>query len=429
MERGVLPSCVVRWSLLAPDSTRSRTTSRCPLWAAIKRGVLPSSVLPWSLLAPDSTRNRTTSRHPFWAATYRGVAPASVVPWSLLAPDSTRNRTISRCPLWAAIKRGVSPTSVWPFSFSAPASSSRSTHLRLPLLAATSKGVFALSFASSKLGLRGWFRCHSSSVSLFCRHATMISRSCSASAGRNSSFTSCTTPRAKLWSSSSGQLSWRSRSWNRVTPICCAKHRFNAFTEASSANSSFSKTASDSPVTAESTSTHGTDIEKRGISVTRKSSWNKMSAWELGIFKTSSTYIKNPGQHVISSTSYLWCTNGAHEASYDRWIWNQKVGCLNRTTTLVTKTPKFFPCRYAFFHGCWSNFRAKQPPSAESHRKLYTFGTTRIRSKCSISSWCGNSVVVKIINLNFASESDFVCEENSGVWTQTWDRERRSICS
>ena len=67
--------------------------------AAIRRGVDPSSVVPRSLLAPDSTRNWTISRCPFSAAMKRGVAPnSSVVPWSLLAPDSTRNRTTSRCP-------------------------------------------------------------------------------------------------------------------------------------------------------------------------------------------------------------------------------------------------------------------------------------------------------------------------------------------
>ena len=78
---------------------------KVPSWAAMKRGVAPSSVVPWSLLAPDSTRNRTTSRCPSPAAMKRGVDPSSVLPWSLLAPDSTRNRTTSRCPSWAAEKR------------------------------------------------------------------------------------------------------------------------------------------------------------------------------------------------------------------------------------------------------------------------------------------------------------------------------------
>ena len=80
--------------------------------------------------------------------------------------------------------------------------------------------------------------------------------SCSASGGRNSTFTSCTTCRVKVWSSSSGQLSWRSRSRNRGRPIFRAKHCFNAFTEAS-AISSLSNKPIDSPVTAETTSSMG----------------------------------------------------------------------------------------------------------------------------------------------------------------------------
>ena len=104
-ERGVDPSSVVPWSLLAPDSTRNRTTSRCPSPAATERGVDPSSVVPWSLLAPDSTRNRTTSRCPSAAAMRRGVDASSVVPWSLLAPDSTRNRTTSRCPFSSCYRK------------------------------------------------------------------------------------------------------------------------------------------------------------------------------------------------------------------------------------------------------------------------------------------------------------------------------------
>ena len=47
---------------------RMRKTSKCPFRRAMERGVAPVSVLPWSLLAPDSTRKRTTSRCPFWAA-------------------------------------------------------------------------------------------------------------------------------------------------------------------------------------------------------------------------------------------------------------------------------------------------------------------------------------------------------------------------
>ena len=166
---------------------------------------------------------------PVSAAMKRGVAPF-ILPWSWLAPDSTRNRTTSRCPFWAAMKRGVSPLSFRPWFWLAPASSSRSTHLRFPFEAAAHNGIIAP--ASSKLGFRGWFRCCSRSLSSFWRHATIISRSWSISGGRNSILTSCTTPGAKVWSSSSGQLSWRSRSRNRGTPICCAKRCFNAFTEA-----------------------------------------------------------------------------------------------------------------------------------------------------------------------------------------------------
>ena len=261
MERGVAPvSSVVCRSLLAPDSTRNWTTSRCPFWAAMKRGVNPSSVVPWSLLAPDSTRNRTTSRCPFWAAIKRGVAPVSVRPWSLLAPDSTRNRTTSRCPCQAAMERGVDPSFVVPWSGLAPASISKDTHLRLPLRDAAHKGVIA--FASSKLGFRGWFKCCSRSLSSFSSHATMMPWSCSLSGSWNSRITRCTTWRVqvwfsiKIWLSSSGMLSWRSRSRKRGRPIFCAKHCFKAFTEPS-AKSTSSKTAIDTPVTAESTSSMG----------------------------------------------------------------------------------------------------------------------------------------------------------------------------
>ena len=276
MKRGVAPSSVVPRSLLAPDSTRSRTTSRCPWWAAIQRGVAPVSVRPWSLLAPDSTRNWTTSRCPFWAAAERGVAPISVVPWSLLAPDSMRNRTTSRCPFRAAMKRGVAPLSFRPWFWLAPASSSRSTHLRFPFEAATCKGVSA--YASAKLGLCGWFKCCSRSLSSFSSHATMISRSCSISGGRNSRITSCTTWRVKVWLSikvwlsSSGQLCWRIRSRKRGTPIFWAKRCFKAFTEPS-AKSTSSITAIDSPVTAESTSSMG-QLSKKAPKVRDKSEYH-----------------------------------------------------------------------------------------------------------------------------------------------------------
>ena len=136
MESGVVPSSVVPWSLLAPDSTRNWTTSRCPWSAAAKRGAIPSSVVPWFVLAPDSTRNWTTSRCPLWAAVKRGVAPVSVLPWSLLAPDSTSNRTTSMCPSWAAMKSGVAPVSVLPWSLLAPDSSSNRTTSMCPSWAA-----------------------------------------------------------------------------------------------------------------------------------------------------------------------------------------------------------------------------------------------------------------------------------------------------
>ena len=152
------------------------------------------------------------------------------------------------------MKRGVAPWFVQPWSLLAPASSNKSIHLRLPLRAAAYSGV--IWFASWKFGLRGLFNCCASSVSSFCSHATMMVRSCSASGGRNSSFTRCTTCIAKFWSSSSEQLSWRSRSRNRGRPIFSAKRCFNAFTEASAISSS-SNTAIDSPVTAESTSSMG----------------------------------------------------------------------------------------------------------------------------------------------------------------------------
>ena len=70
---------------------------------AISRGVVPS-VLPWSLLAPDSTKNRTTWNCPKTAAMSKGVAPSVLRAWSLLAPDSTRNRTTSNLPPAAAHK-------------------------------------------------------------------------------------------------------------------------------------------------------------------------------------------------------------------------------------------------------------------------------------------------------------------------------------
>ena len=235
MKRGVAPSSVVPWSLLAPDSTRNRTVSKCLSWAAMIRGVHPSSVVPWSLLAPDSTRNRTISRCPCWAATIRGVHPSSVVPCSLLAPDSTRNRTVSRCPFWAAIKRGVAPVSIRPLSIAAFASSSRSTQLRLPLEAASYRGV--IWFASWKFGFRGWLRCFSSNMSSFSQHATMISQS-SSPGGQNFWIRSCTTPCGKISSSLSWQVPSMSASWNRGMPSSCAKRCFNDFTEEPAISSS-----------------------------------------------------------------------------------------------------------------------------------------------------------------------------------------------
>ena len=112
----------------------------------------------------------------------------------------------------AAMKRGVAPLSVRPWSWLAPASSSRSTHLRFPFEAATYRGVHW--FASSKLGFVAWFKFCARSLSSFSSHATMMSRLCSASGGRNSRITSCTTVWVKVWSSikvwlsSSAKLSW-----------------------------------------------------------------------------------------------------------------------------------------------------------------------------------------------------------------------------
>ena len=160
-------------------------------------------------------------------------------------------------PFRAAANRGVAPTSVRPLSFCAPASSSKDTHLRLPAKAAAHKGVSAF---ASKLGFRGWFKCCSRSLSSFAAHAAMMPSSCSLSRGRNSRITSCTTrwvwSSIKVWLSSSGQLSWRSRSRKRGTPSFWPKRCFKPLTEAS-ANSSSSNTAIDSPVTAKSTSSMG----------------------------------------------------------------------------------------------------------------------------------------------------------------------------
>ena len=241
----------------------------------MERGVIPSSVRPWSLLAPDSTRNRTTSRCPFSAATTRGVAPVSVVPWSLLAPESTRNLTTSRCPSPAAMNRGVAPLSVRPWSLLAPASSSKHTHLRLPLRDAAYKGIIA--FASSKFGFRGWFKCCSRSLSSFSSHASMMPWS-ALSGGWSSRITSCTTWRVNFWSainvwlSSSAHVSWRSRSRKRGMPIFCAKRCLKAFTELS-AKSTSSKTAIDSPVTAENTSSMG-QVSKKAPGVRNKSEYH-----------------------------------------------------------------------------------------------------------------------------------------------------------
>ena len=52
MERGVAPVSVRPWSLLAPDSTRNRTSSRCPRSAAMKRGVGPC----WHRTPPEIGR-------------------------------------------------------------------------------------------------------------------------------------------------------------------------------------------------------------------------------------------------------------------------------------------------------------------------------------------------------------------------------------
>ena len=350
VNRGVAPISVLPWSLLAPDSTRNWTTAKCPWWAATKRGVIPLSVLAWSLLAPDSTRNWTISICPWWAAMKRGVIPVSVTPWSLLAPDSTRNRTTSRCPWPAAIQRGVAPVSFRPWSLLAPASISKDTQLRFPFRDAVHKGV--VPFASSKLGFRGWFKCCSRSLPSLSSHATMMPRSCSISGGRNSILTSCTTCIAKVWSSSNGLLSWSSRSRNRGTPICFAKRCFNAFTEAS-AKSSFSKTAIDSPVTAETTSTFGNDIKSK-ISHVNHLKWNilkrngclrilhlqNISQPCIKIQASMSSFV---GDTDVVWTSYLWCTDGAgwqstFLKSYTHW-W--QVPLRPETGTSTSRPSKF----------------------------------------------------------------------------------------
>ena len=140
MERGVSPSSFVPSSLLAPDSTSNRTTSRCPSWAAMKRGVPPTSVAPWFSLAPASSRNRTTSRWPYLAAMKRGVSPVFVTA-SLSAPDATRNWATSRWPVRAAWMRGVDPSSVVAWSWLAPDSTRNRTISRCPVSAAMRRGV------------------------------------------------------------------------------------------------------------------------------------------------------------------------------------------------------------------------------------------------------------------------------------------------
>ena len=103
------PSCNVKevsfhhlsvpWSLLAPDSTRTRTTSRCPSCSCYEKRscsiVCPCLGLCWHRTqpeigqlqgAPHELKCKEVSFHHL------------VLPWSLLAPDSTRNRTTSRCP-------------------------------------------------------------------------------------------------------------------------------------------------------------------------------------------------------------------------------------------------------------------------------------------------------------------------------------------
>ena len=272
MKRGVDPSSAVPCSMLALCSTSNRTTSRCPFWAAMKRGVDRLSVVPCSMLALCSTSNRTTSKCPSWDAMKRGVDPSSVVPCSMLALFSTSTRTTSMCPFWAAPNIAVIPSSVLHWSLLAPASSSKSTHLGFPLHAAAYRGVtWWWWIESSKLGLRGSFKCCWRSLSLFSSHATIMPWSCSTSGCWNSRMTSCTTWRVKIWSavkvwwSSSGQLSWRSRSRKRGMPIFCATRCFKAFTEPSANSpSSMSKTAIDSPVTAERTSSIG-QLLKRSL--------------------------------------------------------------------------------------------------------------------------------------------------------------------
>ena len=86
------------WRRLQPDSERCQggpfeKPNEGP------RGVNPLRVVGWSLLTPISSKQRTMSRWPAWAARCNGVSPISVAGWSLLAPTSTRKRTMSRWPL------------------------------------------------------------------------------------------------------------------------------------------------------------------------------------------------------------------------------------------------------------------------------------------------------------------------------------------
>ena len=189
----------------------------------------------------------------------------SVLPWSLLAPTQPEIGQLQGAlaqllckeallhhlwclglcwPLLLSVK-----TRIWDFHWGMPHTRA-SLHLHLQNL-----DFVAGSSAAQEA-------CHH-----FPRHASMMPSSCSLSGSWNSRITSCTTWRVqvwfsiKIWLSSSGQLSWRSRSRKRGMPIFCAKRCFKAFTEPS-AKSTSSKTAIDTPVTAESTSSMGQLLKK-----------------------------------------------------------------------------------------------------------------------------------------------------------------------
>ena len=146
--------------------------------------------------------------------------------------------------------------------------------------------------------------------------------------------------------------------WNRGTPIWFAKRCFNAFTEAS-ANSSFSKTAIDSPVTAETTATLGNDIKSR-ISHVNHLKWNilkrngclrilhlqNISQPCIKIQASMSSFV---GDTDVVWTSYLWCTDGAgwqstFLKSYTHW-WQVPLRPEGTSTSRPSKFVSRGQCR------------------------------------------------------------------------------------